>query len=158
MSRSPDGRTTLLSNEPIETSPDGQAWTAYTSPITVEKPTRLRVRTKGFTGVVAVEPPPAKLGWKATASSYEAGEGDAAHAIDNDPTTFWHSKWSDPAAKPPHTLTIDLGKGQTFGGVAFTPRGDSGNGRIREYEMYASDDGKTWGEADRQGATREPRR
>ena len=152
VSRSADGRTTLISNHGIETSPDGNAWTAYAGPMTVERSTRLRVRTvplegerDAFTGVVALQPPPAKLVWKATASSFEAGEGDPMHAIDNDPTTFWHSKWSNPAAKPPHILTLDLGKEQTFGGVVLTPRGDSANGRIREYEIDASDDGRTWG-------------
>ena len=152
VSRSADGRTTLVSNHGIETSPDGEKWTAYTSPMVVEKPTRLYARTVSlegerdvFTGVVALEPPPAKLLWKATASSFEAGEGDAAHAIDNDPTTFWHSKWSGTAAKPPHALTIDLGKSQTFGSVVLTPRGDGANGRIRDYEIYLSDDGRDWG-------------
>ena len=142
--RALDGKTSLVSTAPIETSVDGKAWTAYAAPFVVAAPTRLWVRAAGFTGRIAVEPPPAKLAWKATANNHEAGEGDPQHAVDNDPGTFWHSRYSAPAARPPHTLTIDLARVESFGSVTLTPRQDGGNGRIRDYEIYASDDGKTW--------------
>ena len=54
--------------------------------------------------MVYVEPPPAKLSWRATASSFQAGEGDPQHALDGDESTIWHTRWSGDAAKPPHRL------------------------------------------------------
>ena len=147
VTRTSDGRTALSAAAPIEVSQDGQAWAAYRGPILVETPMRMRVRSGTFTGVIAMEPPPAKLAWRASASSFERGEGDPQHALDGDVNTFWHSRWSGEGAKPPHSLVVDLVKAQTVGSVTLTPRQDGRNGRIREYEIYLSDDGETWGAA-----------
>lgn len=144
VSRGSDGRVTLSSDGPIETSTDGLAWTAYRGSLTAERPMRLGVRTAGFTGAIAVEPPPAKLAWTATASDFEASEGNPQNALDNNTSTFWHSRYSPSAVPAPHTLTVDLVKPESVGRVILTPRGDMANGRIRGYEIALSDDGKTF--------------
>ena len=52
-------------------------------------------------------------------TSFEEGEGEPEHAIDGDPATFWHSRWSDQPTRNPHELVID------FGAVAEGRRGRS---------------------------------
>ncbi len=89
----------------------------------------------------------AKKGWKATADSEEAGEGEASHAIDGDLESFWHTAWQGKPPPHPHQLLIDLGKAETVIGVELVPRQPSPNGRIASFELYGSLDGKSWGSA-----------
>ncbi|AIE86518.1 glycoside hydrolase family 2 TIM barrel-domain containing protein [Fimbriimonas ginsengisoli] len=144
VSRAPDGRTSLAGDGPVETSTDGNVWTSYHGAFTVIEPTKLWVRTPGFTGQIVVDPPPANQGWKATASDFEPGEGDSAHVLDNDPTTIWHSRYTPRSEPPPHRLTVDLLKPTKVGRVTLTPRQDGSNGRIRAYVIETSDDGSVW--------------
>jgi len=140
------GKVALVATAPIETSIDGETWKTYAGPITVDQPTKLRVRTKNFNGAITLEPPPAKLSWHATASSFEPSEGNPQNALDNDPTTFWHTRYSPTTASPPHSLIVDLNQVKVFSSVVLTQRqGDNHNGRIRNYELYVSIDGKDWG-------------
>ncbi|MEO5916329.1 MAG: glycoside hydrolase family 2 TIM barrel-domain containing protein [Luteolibacter sp.] len=84
--------------------------------------------------------------WKIVkADSEEPGEGDAIHAIDGKPDTYWHTRWSGAAPKPPHEIVVDLGVKAEIAGVTLLPRQDSANGQIKEYEIYTSVDGKDWG-------------
>jgi beta-galactosidase len=84
--------------------------------------------------------------WKAiSASSFERGEGEIAHAVDGDPSTFWHSRWSENAANPPHHIVIDLGKTLNLAAITYTARGDSENGRVRDYEIYLGANTNEWG-------------
>lgn len=143
--RALDGKTALLADEPIQTSTNGgQNWEAYREPLTVGARTEFWVRAGSYLGKIVVEPPPAKLAWRASASDFEPGEGDPAHTLDNDPTTFWHSRYSPSPVGPPHALTVDLIKPTTISRVILTPRQDGRNGRIRGYEILASDDGQIW--------------
>ncbi|MEN6575241.1 MAG: glycoside hydrolase family 2 TIM barrel-domain containing protein [Phycisphaerales bacterium] len=86
-----------------------------------------------------------KSTWKIVhVDSVEPGEGEARHAIDNDPATFWHTSWS--AAQPghPHEIQIDLGKTVELVGFTQLPRQGNANGRIRTYEFSVSTDGQQW--------------
>ena len=78
------------------------------------------------------------------ASSYEPGEGNPEHAIDGDPETFWHTRWSSDEAKPPHFLIVDYGRELNMAGVTYTARADGENGHVKDYEIYLSNDGKAW--------------
>ena len=81
-----------------------------------------------------------------SASIYEPGEGDVDHAVDGDWDTFWHSRWSGQEVQPPHYLVIDYGKTLNMASVLYVARGDgNNNGRIRDYEVYASEDPQRWG-------------
>jgi beta-galactosidase len=84
------------------------------------------------------------LGKIVAASSFEPGEGDPQHALDGNPSTFWHSRWSDDEAQPPHFLVIDYGRPLEISGLLYTARTDGENGHVKDYEVYASDDGKEW--------------
>ncbi len=77
--------------------------------------------------------------------SAEPGEGDPAHAVDGKPWTFWHSEWSRRAPRHPHFLVVDAGKEILAAGLRLLPRQGSPNGRVRDYEVFTSADGKSWG-------------
>lgn len=81
--------------------------------------------------------------WRvASVSSENAGE-EARNAIDGDPATIWHSRWSTAATKHPHEIVIDMASMLVIDKFIYTPR-NSGNGRIKDYELYFSKDGKNW--------------
>ena len=79
------------------------------------------------------------------ADSEDSANGNvAANAIDGDPETIWHTKWT-PANDPmPHHLTLDLGRAVTLKGITYLPRQDMVNGRIAECEIYCSTEPNSW--------------
>jgi hypothetical protein len=87
-----------------------------------------------------------KMGAKVIeADSEDSANGNvAANAIDGDPETIWHTKWT-PANDPmPHHLTIDLGRAVTLKGITYLPRQEMANGRIAECEIYCSTEPNSW--------------
>ena len=80
------------------------------------------------------------------ASSVETGEGDASHLVDGDLGTFWHTMYSITLAKYPHWVDFDAGSNKLMKGFVYTGRQNNENGRVKEYEIYVSKDGKEWGE------------
>ena len=80
------------------------------------------------------------------ASSIESSEGSAEAFADGDPITFWHSMWSITVGTYPHWVDFDAGKVKTIKGCVYTPRQDSPNGHVKDYEILVSIDGKTWGQ------------
>ena len=80
-------------------------------------------------------------------SSEESEEGDAVNLVDGDETTIWHTMYSITLAKYPHWVDFDASEPKTIKGFKFMPRQDTGYGRIKNYEIYVSNDGKTWGNA-----------
>ncbi len=70
----------------------------------------------------------------------------ASNAIDNNPSTIWHTAWGEDASPHPHHLVIDLQSAQSIAGLTYLPRQDMSNGRIAKYAIYVSQDGKAWGE------------
>ncbi|MEK4605567.1 M60 family metallopeptidase [Bacillus sp. FSL L8-0099] len=82
-----------------------------------------------------------KQNMKVIASSEELGVEPATNAIDGNPYTRWHSKWSEQNQYPSY-LTIDLGETRTITQLSYLPRQDeSPNGRILSYNIYTSTDG-----------------
>ncbi len=74
--------------------------------------------------------------------STESDEGDAAHVLDGDPATYWHTRYSGSEPKHPHSLTVDLGGERALIGLDLTPRSGNQNGQIAKYEVYALENGK----------------
>jgi beta-galactosidase len=136
----------------IQYSLDGTQWQRFTAPI--EAPAtgmlHLRAERRGllpFTCAWTMSEPVIKRGWKVvSATSFEPGEGDPIHAIDGDPSTFWHSRWSGEPARPPHSLVVDFARELNIVAINYTARGDMPNGHVRNYEIYLSSDGKEWGQ------------
>lgn len=80
------------------------------------------------------------------ASSVETGEGDAGHLVDGDVSTIWHTMYSITLAKFPHWVDFDAASEKNMKGVVYTARQDGENGRVKDFEIYVSADGKNWGE------------
>ncbi len=82
-----------------------------------------------------------RSGWKVVRASSEntANKKFASNAIDGDPTTLWHSRFSGTAAPPPHELVIDLGAQRTIRGFVYLGRQDGGwNGAVKDVEFSIS--------------------
>ncbi len=78
------------------------------------------------------------------ASSQEAGEGNAAHLTDGDPSTIWHTMYSVTVAKYPHWVDFDMGETRTIKGFTYLPRQNGANGNVKDYSIQISDDAKNW--------------
>jgi beta-galactosidase len=156
------GGTVTLSSETagakIEYALAGGAWQAYAAPFAAPEAQQLAVRATaagmaGFDGVVALGKLDRRARWKLTASSFERNEGEPANAADGQNGTFWHSRWSKDAPAHPHWLTVDFGETLKVAAVTVLPRQDgNANGRVKDYEIYLSADGKAWGEPVAKGA------
>ena len=72
--------------------------------------------------------------WKIVSVSSENNGEEARNAIDGDPTTIWHSRWSSPVAKHPHEIVVDMASLLEVDKFIYTPR-NSANGRIKDYEL-----------------------
>ena len=122
----------------------------YTAPFAGPSGGRLRVQATRegavpFAGEFTLDKISDRSQWKVTADSHQPGEGDPGHVIDGDVSTFWHSRYS-PMASRPHFLVIDTGKTSKVAGLKYTGREDGDNGRVDEYEVLLSVDGKDWGQ------------
>lgn len=77
-------------------------------------------------------------------SSEQGGSEAAGKAIDGDPSTHWHSRWSPDAPRPPHHVTLDLGRAIDLHGFVYQPRSSGDNGTVADYEFFGSSDGIAW--------------
>jgi len=78
-------------------------------------------------------------------SDFEDGEGNPQHAVDGDPSTFWHSHYSGGPVKPPHFISVDFGKELNISAVVYTARTGNRNGNVKDYEIYFSNKVDDWG-------------
>ena len=86
--------------------------------------------------------------WSVDSEELAGEDGAASNAFDGDPATKWVTQWNGGSPTPPHELQISLGGRYTISGLRYLPRQDgSDNGRIRQYEIYVSTDGASWGTA-----------
>jgi len=76
-----------------------------------------------------------------------APNGPAAAAIDGDPNSFWHTRWSSGSDSYPHEIQVDMKESYNLGGFGYLPRQSGANGRIANYELYISNDENDWGDA-----------
>ena len=72
--------------------------------------------------------------------------GLAAMAIDGDPETIWHTRWSNGTDPYPHEIIVDMGEEYQVFNFSYLPRQDGENGRIAEYSLYVSENGFEWQE------------
>ncbi|MBK8979165.1 MAG: alpha-L-fucosidase [Planctomycetes bacterium] len=148
-------RVTLDGSAPTETSP------RYTGPVPLPDGGLLRARTfapDDGRQWLALEPgayeatarfglAPATLTVVGTDSEQPPGEA-ASLAIDGNPSTHWHSRWSPDAPDHPHWLTVDTGASHPILGVTLLPRQDgSTNGAIVRCDVATSVDGTSWSAA-----------
>ncbi len=134
----------------VSYSLNGGAFQAFTSPFALASGGVIQVRSTSKSGQTLQSAIPFdafvdRRAWKATASSFQGGEGELRHMIDGDPNTFWHSQWNPTKAPAPHWVTIDMNAPLTIKGVLITPRADGSNGRLRDFDLYLSSDGQNFG-------------
>lgn len=77
-----------------------------------------------------------------------AGGGHAAHALDGDLSTYWHTMWSGwPQCTCPHYLVIDTRQEREFTQVGLVQRkNDSWLGDIKNFTVSVSSDNQNWTE------------
>jgi len=144
----------------IEYALDGSAWQAYVGPFEMKQAGTVSIRATAdgalpYQGMIAVEQPADRLKWRiVSASSFQPNEGEPANAIDGNTDTYWHTRWNPDVPKHPHELVIDFGSPMRIAAVVYTDRANMTNGRVRDYEIFLSEDGKTWGEPAAKGQFR----
>ncbi len=129
----------LLSGSPVLRNPvsfdDG--WESFT--------VRLNEADSAFAG----RKPIPSAGWKVLSVSSQETQSEsapAAKAFDNDPGTFWHTRYTGGTDKMPHELVIDLGKAVEASAFFYQGRQDaSKNGLVRDFETYFSESSADWG-------------
>ncbi len=87
-------------------------------------------------------------------STEEPGEGGgnglAQCILDDEPGTYWHSKWAGGEPEPPHYITIDMGEAVVLHGVSLMNRyfegdwAENGHGQPKNIKVSISMDGETW--------------
>jgi len=71
--------------------------------------------------------------------------GLATMSFDGDPSTIWHTRWSSGTDIYPHEIQVDMGQAYQIFDFTYLSRPDGENGRIKEYELYISEDTQDWG-------------
>ncbi|MCR9244829.1 MAG: alpha-L-fucosidase [bacterium] len=160
ITRGPDGRVAIRAKAgEIRFTRDGSAVTVkserYTGPFEFAKGGTIRAgvfrapETPGLVLGTAVDATAvfglAPKGWRIhDCSSQQGGREAAKKAIDGNPRTHWHTRYGTETPRPPHHLTVDLGREHTLTGFLYQPRSGGSNGTIADFEFHASPDGKTW--------------
>ncbi|MSU61083.1 MAG: hypothetical protein EXS31_01600 [Pedosphaera sp.] len=88
---------------------------------------------------------------KITADGEQPGY-EARNAMDGNPDTLWHTPFGSSNPSPPHHIEVDLGAAFEISGFACLPRKGGGNGTIRDYAFFVSDDGKKFNQPAATGA------
>ncbi|MDF7799240.1 discoidin domain-containing protein [Pontiellaceae bacterium B1224] len=87
-----------------------------------------------------------KKGWKLVSADSEASGYEAKLAIDGNPQTFWHTKFEPKELPFPHQITVDMRKEHVLHTFEFVPRQGSSHPRIKDFQLFVSTDGATWGQ------------
>ncbi|MCK5821936.1 MAG: discoidin domain-containing protein [Bacteroidales bacterium] len=72
--------------------------------------------------------------------------GHGINAIDNDPSTIWHTKWSTGTDPYPHEFQVDMVTRFSVHKFIYLPRQSGSNGRIKDWELYVGDDYMNYGD------------
>ncbi|MFJ4978426.1 discoidin domain-containing protein [Streptomyces coeruleorubidus] len=130
-------------------NPDGsQALISYDSGLLAQQPqVRIGDQWLGYTlpTGASLTPPTGEValprdGWQATASA-SSSDDPPSKAIDGDATTRWSLGHG---MQPGDWFQVDLGSARTFDQLVLDTSASSGD-FVRRYEVYASDDGTSWG-------------
>lgn len=78
--------------------------------------------------------------------SSQETDAPASRLLDGDKSTIWHTMYSVTLAKYPHWVDFDAAEQKNMRGFVYTARQDGQNGRVKDYEIFVSQDGKQWGE------------
>lgn len=86
-----------------------------------------------------------KIGGKLTVSSFQKGM-EKEKMQDGSNRTFWHTRFEPTIADSPHFVIMENPRQIQIEGLSYaTWSGGNGNGQVRKFSVFVSDDGKTWG-------------
>jgi hypothetical protein len=72
--------------------------------------------------------------------------GAGANAFDGASATIWHTRYCPTSDPLPHEIQVDMQTGYRITAFRYLPRQDGGvNGRIGQYEFYATNNLSSWG-------------
>lgn len=86
-----------------------------------------------------------KATWSIVSFSSQHAGDEAYKAIDGDVSTQWHTPWGVNEPTHPHVIVVDMKEVYQIESFLYQGRSDGDNGRIREYEIYFSNNPETWG-------------
>ncbi|WP_207535333.1 BT_3987 domain-containing protein [Desertivirga arenae] len=81
------------------------------------------------------------------ASGEGPNNGGAIFALDNNKSTFWHSRWTNGGAVAPHHITIDMGSEKQLHGFYLVARQADGNGKPQLINVEVSTNNVNWASA-----------
>jgi len=84
--------------------------------------------------------------WKVVSvDSFDRGY-EAKKAIDENIYTFWHTQFRKKRPGHPHTIIVNMGETLNVSGFIYQARQDKYvDGMVKDYQLYLSPDGSTWG-------------
>lgn len=83
-----------------------------------------------------------KNSWQVAVSSNHVGDGGGGPAlIDNDPTTFWHTPWSEDRPKWPHYFTLTFTAPIDIAGIKLYNRHNNAADGPKDFKIQSSVDG-----------------
>ncbi len=135
----------------IEYAIDRGPWRTYRSPFTLPNPAQLEVRALAagkhpYAGLFIFSSHHPRSSWRIiSTSSSQMPEGDPAHMLDGRSDTVWHSRGGEGPALPPHQVVIDLAGTRRLSAISYLPDQNRFNGHVKDYAVYFSQDGTTWG-------------
>ena len=87
-----------------------------------------------------------KSAWKLVSVDSQHSGNEARLAFDGKNDTFWHTEWGSVEPACPHTIVIDMASEYKVTAVTYLSRQDGNqNGMVKNFEVYLSNDGSTWG-------------
>jgi cellulose synthase operon protein C len=145
-----DPESSLILRKPL--SPPGQGGADPASPTGLTHVGGPRWEGTGHPAYAAI------LNWVRAASRAASSAGDAetysadsyapgyepAQAGDGDVETIWHTEFVGASPGYPHDLVLHLGAARQIEGLLYVPRQDGPNGRVKDFEIRISDDGRAW--------------
>ncbi len=145
--------TTATSGATIHYSTDGGAtWKTYTSGFNFREGGSIMAYAskdglvQSMTTEAMVDMYISKTNWKVySCDSQQGGNERAENAIDGNSSTIWHTAYGGNTPSCPHEIIIDMGTTYEVTAFVYEGRGDMSNGRVKEYEVYFSNDPTIWG-------------
>lgn len=87
-----------------------------------------------------------KSAWKVySVDSEQGGNERKENAIDGNSSTIWHTSYGANTTSCPHEIIIDMANTYEVTAFVYEGRGDSQNGRVKDFEVYFSNNPKVWG-------------
>lgn len=87
-----------------------------------------------------------KARWSVKSVSSEQGGSEVAkNVIDEDPSTIWHTQYNPQTPPCPHEIVIDMSSYYRITHFIYQGREGMGNGRIKKFEVYFSNNANVWG-------------